>query len=296
MKAGKLKIASEEERKLFCERIYPLQDKILRAISEDYGSLIFLSGGTALSRFYLHHRLSEDIDLFTKLPEKISSIARRIAFLLEKNGLKVELEYASPSFARLWIENLKVEIITEFNHLGRTIRVKEGFFIDNLANIGVNKITAFEDRAEMKDLIDLYFLSRKLRLERLLKLADMKREPVPYGELLSINQFGIAGEALLTVNIDEKELASFIRKLKGIIENNVKKKADEIEVSAIVRKILWDFPEERRKLSRETLPVIMRRLRSLPHKIAIERKIRERGELKIWESSINSRSMEKARS
>ncbi len=296
MKAGKLKIASEEERKLFYERIYPLQNRILRVISEDYGSLIFLSGGTALSRFYFHHRLSEDIDLFTKLPEKISNIARRIAFLLERNGLKTELEYASPSFARLWIGDLKAEIITEFNHLGRTIRVKEGFFIDNLANIGVNKITAFEDRAEMKDLIDLYFLSKNLRLERLLKLADMKREPVPYEELLSINQFGIIGEALLTVNVDEEELADFIGKLKGIIEKNVKKKADKIEANAIVRKILWDFPKERRKLSRETLPVITRRLRSFPHKIAIERKIRERGEPKIWESLINSRSMGKAHS
>ena len=61
-----LKPATPEEIEFYEKVLYPAQDKILNAIGEVFGDAFYLTGGTALSRFYFHHRLSEDLDLFTE--------------------------------------------------------------------------------------------------------------------------------------------------------------------------------------------------------------------------------------
>src|SRR3989338_2392782 len=48
------------------ENLTRLQSKFLQAFFQTYLKKdFFLSGGTALSAFYLQHRVSDDIDLFT---------------------------------------------------------------------------------------------------------------------------------------------------------------------------------------------------------------------------------------
>ena len=48
------------------EWLTPLQAAFLtRFFATDTGQLFFLTGGTALSAYHLHHRLSVDLDLFT---------------------------------------------------------------------------------------------------------------------------------------------------------------------------------------------------------------------------------------
>ncbi len=50
-------------RDFYFYSLYPLQDHVLHVLSElDIG--FYLSGGTAASRGYLHHRFSDDLDLF----------------------------------------------------------------------------------------------------------------------------------------------------------------------------------------------------------------------------------------
>ena len=46
----------------------PAQREVLSGLSrnEDISNYFFLTGGTALSAFYLAHRVSEDLDLFSK--------------------------------------------------------------------------------------------------------------------------------------------------------------------------------------------------------------------------------------
>ena len=49
------------DREFYFTKLYPLQDRVLRVINGlDTG--FYLTGGTASSREYLHHRFSDDID------------------------------------------------------------------------------------------------------------------------------------------------------------------------------------------------------------------------------------------
>ena len=47
----------------YTKLLYPLQDKVLR-ILETIETKFYLIGGTALSRNYLEHRFSDDLDFF----------------------------------------------------------------------------------------------------------------------------------------------------------------------------------------------------------------------------------------
>jgi predicted nucleotidyltransferase component of viral defense system len=52
----------------------PLQEKVLDILF-DHGFAdrgYYLTGGTALSEFYLQHRYSDDLDLFTRKSEPLS--------------------------------------------------------------------------------------------------------------------------------------------------------------------------------------------------------------------------------
>ncbi len=49
--------------KFYQDKLYPFQDRVLRLIQDlDVG--FYHTGGTALSRCFLNHRYSDDLDLF----------------------------------------------------------------------------------------------------------------------------------------------------------------------------------------------------------------------------------------
>lgn len=45
------------------KQLYPLQDRVLSVIDK-IPSKFYLTGGTAISRAYFHHRYSDDLDFF----------------------------------------------------------------------------------------------------------------------------------------------------------------------------------------------------------------------------------------
>jgi len=126
-------------------------------------------------------------------------------------------------------EKLKIDLVADYP-LEKPKAVKD-FFIDTIKNIAVNKIAAFEDRAELKDLVDLFYIVKegKIDLNEILELADRKRVPVPYEELLTINTVGLTGSVFLLKEVNIKELEDFLLELKEILEENVKKKSKRLK-------------------------------------------------------------------
>ncbi|RUM44149.1 MAG: hypothetical protein DSY35_02550 [Desulfurobacterium sp.] len=266
-----LYIATKREVELYEKVIYVAQDRILNALGRAFENAFYLTGGTALSRFYFHHRLSEDLDLFTAT-ENIKTAVPRIVKIIEDLGYSVSVKSTSVTFGRIFVslegkEKLKIDLVADYP-LEKPKAVKD-FFIDTIKNIAVNKIVAFEDRAELKDLVDLFYIVKegKIDLNEILELADRKRVPVPYEELLTINTLGLTGSVFLLKEVNIKELEDFLLELKEILEENVKKKVKEAKerVEEIVYALLWDYPFQERKLNENTLAVLKRRIKELPY-------------------------------
>ena len=51
------------DQNFFLRQLYPFQDQVLRIVSVA-DTQFHLTGGTALSRGYLQHRFSDDLDFF----------------------------------------------------------------------------------------------------------------------------------------------------------------------------------------------------------------------------------------
>jgi predicted nucleotidyltransferase component of viral defense system len=141
----------------------PLQTALLdEFFSTSVGQSFFLTGGTALAAYYLHHRLSKDIDLFTTSDEAFAQVQGAIEYIAPRLDCRVNRRAASPWFQQFFLErdDIRLQVDTvrdadiqfgEHKHFGKVI-------VDALENIGANKITAIFGRTESKDFVDLYFL------------------------------------------------------------------------------------------------------------------------------------------
>lgn len=170
-------------RRLATEILTPLQTSLLERFSrEPILRDFYLTGGTALSAFYLEHRYSEDLDFFTEVPQGVS----RIIPLIEKIASEMNLKIVQGRrFETLFECTLltptdeKVELDFALDMPGRLAPIYSGralgMNLDNELDIASNKLSALYERSESKDFVDIYFLTRKLfPLEELLKKARQK--------------------------------------------------------------------------------------------------------------------------
>jgi len=148
--------------------LYPLQDKIL-GIIDGLGSPFYLTGGTALSRFHFNHRYSDDLDFFVNNNPKFQDDINRIIRAIAGHGLKYAVEKKDEAFCRLTIEDiLKVDFVNDVPSYYGAVEIRAaGPFsrIDNPLNILANKITAFSDREEAKDISDIWIISKRMTVD-----------------------------------------------------------------------------------------------------------------------------------
>ncbi len=157
---------------IYRDKIYPLQDKILKVL-EELDLDFYLTGGTALSRCYLQHRYSDDLDLFVNnLP----------AFKNQcKKKWPVDITTTSDSFLRYFIEaggnvSIKIDFVNDVPfHYGKIETCSIFHRVDNWRNILSNKICALS-RLEIKDLVDIIYISQKYAFdwERIVSEAKEK--------------------------------------------------------------------------------------------------------------------------
>jgi len=133
----------------------------------------FLTGGTALSVFYLHHRRSNDLDFFTLQETNLG----QTDFLLKTTWRHEYVRTrASTNFLSLLLKDVKVEFVIDrlSNDEERdacTIESHE-LRIDTPRNIISNKLCALASRMEPKDYIDYYALYNALHIASLDDLLE----------------------------------------------------------------------------------------------------------------------------
>lgn len=123
----------------------------------------YLTGGTALSAFYLEHRLSQDLDFFTdseKTMPPIEFLTGQIKKIPGIKDLRFERLFDRRIFAASFEDGntLKVEFTTyPFKSIEKRKKV-EKLTVDSLLNIITGKLFALTDRYDPKDFVDLYFV------------------------------------------------------------------------------------------------------------------------------------------
>jgi hypothetical protein len=139
----------------------------------------FLTGGAALAGFYLAHRHTKDLDLFTTqdiVPEGVLSLEAAAREL----GASLEAIQTSPDFRRLLVrrgsESVVVDLVCDrAPQMFAQKQLMGEILVDPPEEILANKLCSLLARAEIRDLVDVYELERKgYRIEGALPAAAQK--------------------------------------------------------------------------------------------------------------------------
>lgn len=142
----------------------------------------YLTGGTALSAFYLQHRYSLDLDFFTDNPASMNQVPAVLEDIAEKLDASVHFTRQLGSFLACFFENNvgeRIQIDFAQDSPYRLNQIEEnkslGIQIENFEDIACNKLSALFDRAEPKDFVDIYFICQeKISFDDLVEKAKSK--------------------------------------------------------------------------------------------------------------------------
>jgi hypothetical protein len=144
-------------------RLYHLQDKFFSWWSKfDYP--FYLTGGTALGRFYLNHRFSDDLDFFITEKSDYNRYISEISKILTSNfDINIQQTLVTDDFSRFFLTEgdifLKVEFVNDPVFYAGELQTIDWGIIDNPLNILSNKLTALIGRDEPKDIFDVIYIS-----------------------------------------------------------------------------------------------------------------------------------------
>lgn len=161
----------------------PFQKAIFEEICKDKfitDNFVF-GGGTALSEFYLQHRLSEDLDFFTENEISFEKIRTSLDKIAKKLKIK-SVEYREIQSSKvIFLKKGEKEVVkTDFNyfpyyHFGKGEKYKN-LNIQSLGDIAASKIDTILTRNQARDFVDFYFVQKQhqFNLEFLLKRIKEK--------------------------------------------------------------------------------------------------------------------------
>src|SRR3989339_1198742 len=150
---GKVSVITEKQR------------LVLRGLSKSgyFCHNFYFTGGTALSHYYLQHRYSEDIDLFS-----VNKLNNGVIFgLMSDLCKKLKFKFESRFNEVVYIFDLKFtdgEVLkVDFGYYPYKLiegggRNEMGIKLDSLRDIATNKFLTISQRTDVKDFVDLYFL------------------------------------------------------------------------------------------------------------------------------------------
>lgn len=146
-----------------------LQQSLIKELSQtNLKDKFFLTGGTALSAFYLQHRYSEDLDLFTEIPKAVEEVLPVLKDIQKKIFISIEPRRTFETFTEIIVKSKEEFTILHFAQdspyrLKPTIYNKDyEIYIDNPLDIACNKLSALFDRHDMKDFVDIYFIDKEI--------------------------------------------------------------------------------------------------------------------------------------
>jgi len=143
------------------ENLYPFQDGVLNILSRS-GTDFFLTGGTALSRGFYHHRYSDDLDFFLDRSQTYDEQLDTVLAMLSENGYSWDINQGfirAENFTTIGLRKdstiLKIDFINDLvPHFGGFVKTDLYHRTDSIRNIISNKLSAVF-RYASKDIADI---------------------------------------------------------------------------------------------------------------------------------------------
>ncbi|HEY4723467.1 MAG TPA: nucleotidyl transferase AbiEii/AbiGii toxin family protein, partial [Anaerolineae bacterium] len=138
-----------------------------RFFASPSGKSFYFTGGAALSEYYLQHRLSLDLDLFTQSQSAFESSETDLIDAAREVGaeaVRFDLPKLGDGLARCFLKlsdepEIKIDVVQDAPpHFGEITLQADGVLVDSLDNLAVGKLLAVFGRAYPRDFVDLYFL------------------------------------------------------------------------------------------------------------------------------------------
>jgi hypothetical protein len=217
--------------------ITDLQREILIIFSEIRDSKMFyLTGGTALAEFYLGHRKSFDLYIFTTEKGLIIPFSYAFEQELKKNFLvKVVRRYET--FVEFEVsakgDSTKVQLAYDSpfrfeNPVDSDIGVK----VNDYTDLIVDKLLAFFGRAEPRDAIDLFFI---LKTEDFWKIVELAKQKDPgfdlYWLAIALHKIKNFPDDLRDWPVETIKKVD-IKELKGLLLNLSREIMDKIKAKS----------------------------------------------------------------
>lgn len=153
----------------------------------------YLTGGTVLSRVYLNHRYSDDLDFFVNNADNFKSQVNTVIKAITDSGLPFDISIADEGYARMFVftgeHALKLDFVNDVPFRSGISGITNLFErTDNLHNILSNKVTAL-GRYFPKDVVDIVYIREILSFnwENILNDAsekDLWVNPINAAEVL----------------------------------------------------------------------------------------------------------------
>lgn len=172
------------------------QQSLLKTLFKNptIASSFYLSGGTALAEYYLHHRYSEDLDFFSEEEIDATAISVYLKSISAKAGIK-SVDFQQSFNRNLYFLHFENEVVkTEFTYYPfpqlENPQTIDGLRIDSLIDIAVNKTFTIYQNPRSRDFIDLYLIlqTQQWNFADLLKKArikfDTRIDPIQLGQQL----------------------------------------------------------------------------------------------------------------
>lgn len=156
----------------------------------------YLSGGTALSEFYLHHRLSEDLDFFTQEELNLDELKKFINNVCKKIPVKkIEFQHGYGLYTFFITSEKEEKHKIDFGQYPfspiEKLKQFSGLSVESLYDIAVNKVQTIAFRPRLRDFIDVYFILQKEKgwsfqelLQKSFEKFEMRADALQIGQSL----------------------------------------------------------------------------------------------------------------
>ncbi len=132
-----------------------------------------------MAEFYLGHRISFDLDIFTTQESLIRPFSLQMEYHLQEEGLKVRITRRFTTLVETIVtagdEDVRLDLAldTPFR-FASPLPTVYGVFVNDFEDLKAEKTLAYYGRAEMRDAVDLHFLLKSFPLKTLIDLASQK--------------------------------------------------------------------------------------------------------------------------